>query len=164
MAAGDFKAMLAEIDNDNPGPAFKLFRLLYEDLVNALWAQAFAPDELIGKLLHSSHGKLPGSMAERAKKLDTIFVDASDVEPGDDGTLFGHYQNKFWRASNSYTHGGSLAIQRELAGYDEESTHGILRTSMTLFFNLIDAMYRLHHRKPNDVLSGIAQTYFSEKW
>lgn len=164
MAAGDFKAMLTEVESDNPGPAFKLFRLLYEDVVNALWTQAFAPDELVGKLLHSSHGKLPGSMAERAKKLDTIFVNPSDVEPDDDGTLFVHFQNKFWKISNSYTHGGSLAIQRELAGYDEELTHGMLLSSMTLFLTLMDAMYRLHHGNANDALGRIAQTYFVEKW
>jgi Family of unknown function (DUF6988) len=164
MAAGDFKAILTEIDNDNPGPAFKLFRLLYEDVVNALWAQAFATAELIGKLLHTDHGQLPGSMAERAEKLDTIFVAPSDVATDDDDTLFVHLQSKFWKTANSFTHGGSLAINRELAGYDEESTYQMLRSSMTLFLILIDAMYRLHYCKPNDVLSGIAQTYFAEKW
>ena len=162
MAVGDFKAILTEIGNDNPGPAFKLFRLLYEDVVNALWAQAFAKDELIAKLLHTDHGQLPGSMAERAEKLDTIFVAPSDVEPDD--TLFVDLQSKFWKTANSFTHGGSLAINRELAGYDEESTYEMLRSSTTLFVMIMDAMYRLHHNKPNDVLSGIAQTYFAEQW
>ena len=164
MCVGDFKAILTEIDTGNPGPAFKLFRLLYEDVVNTLWAQAFANDELIAKLLHSHHGQLPGYMAERAEKLDTIFVPPSGAEKDDDDTLFVHFQNKFWKMANSYTHGGSLAINRELTGYDEESTHGILRSSMTLFIVLIDGMYRLHHGKANDVLSGIAESYFSEEW
>jgi hypothetical protein len=31
MAAGDFKAILTEIGNNNQGPALKLFRFLYED-------------------------------------------------------------------------------------------------------------------------------------
>jgi len=57
-----------------------------------------------------------------------------------------------------------LAINRELAGYDEESTYEMLRSSTTLFVMIMDAMYRLHHNKPNDVLSGIAQTYFAEQW
>ena len=34
MAAGDFKAILTEIGNDNNGPALKLFRFLYEDVIN----------------------------------------------------------------------------------------------------------------------------------
>jgi hypothetical protein len=164
MSVGDFNAILTEIDTDNPGPAFKLFRLFYEDVVNTLWAQAFAKDELIAKLLQSHHGQLPGSMAERAEQLDTIFVAPSGAEKDDDGTLFVHFQKKFWKTANSYTHGGSLAINRELSGYDEESTYGILRSSMTLFIVLIDGIYRLHHGKANDVLSAIAQTYFSEKW
>jgi hypothetical protein len=29
---------------------FKLFRLLYEDVINALWVQAFAPPGVIKKL------------------------------------------------------------------------------------------------------------------
>ena len=83
MAAGDFKGIISEIGDDNPGPAFKLFRLLYEDVVNGLWAQAFATDDLIAKLLHSDHGQLPGHMAERAEKLDTILVPPPDVDPAD---------------------------------------------------------------------------------
>jgi DNA processing protein len=164
MAVGDFKAILTEISNNNPGPAFKLFRLLYEDVVNGLWAQAFAKDELIDKLLHGTDGQLPGHMADRAKELDAIFVDPSDGEPDDDGTLFVHFQTKFWKTANSYTHGGSMAINRELAGYDEKSIHESLRSSTTLFIMFIDAMYRLHYKKPNDALTTIAQTYFAENW
>ena len=162
MAAGDFKGIISEIGSDNPGPAFKLFRLLYEDVVNGLWAQAFAPDDLIADLLHTDHGQLPGAMAERAAKLDTMFVPPPTA--GDDDKLFVDLQSKFWKVACSYTHGGSMAINRELAGYDEESTYEILRSSTTIFVLFIDAMYRLHHQKPNDVLSGIAQTYFAEKW
>jgi DNA processing protein len=164
MAVGDFNAILTEIGNDNPGPAFKLFRLLYEDVVNGLWAQAFAKDELIHKLLHGTDGQLPGHMADRAKELDTIFVDPSILEPDDDGTLFVHFQSKFWKTANSYTHGGSMAINRELAGYDDKSIYESLRSSTTLFIMFIDAMYSLHYQKPNDALTVIAQTYFAEKW
>jgi hypothetical protein len=164
MAVGDFKAILTEIDNNNPGPAFKLFRLLYEGVVNALWTQVFATDEVIGKLLRTGHGRLPGSMAERAEKLDTIFVAPSDVETDDEVTLFVYFQNKFWKGANSFTHGGSLAIKRELDGHDEKSTYEVLRSSTTLFVVLIDAMYRLHYGTPSDVLSGIKQKYFAEKW
>jgi DNA processing protein len=164
MAVGDFNAILTEIGNDNLGPAFKLFRLLYEDVVNGLWAQAFAKDELIEKLLHGTDGQLPGPIADRAKELDTIFVDPSNLEPDDDGTLFVHFQSKFWKTANSYTHGGSMAINRELAGYDDESIYESLRSSTTLFIMFIDAMYRLHYQKPNDALTVIAQTYFAEKW
>jgi hypothetical protein len=164
MAVGDLKAILTEIGNDNHGPSFKLFRLLYEDVVNALWLQAFAKDKLIAKLLHSDHGQLPGHIAGRAKELDTIFVAPSTVEPEDDDTLFAHFQSNFWKPANSFTHGGSLAINRELAGYDEGSTHEILRSSTTLFIVLMDAMYRLHYKKPNAVLSGIAENYFAEQW
>jgi hypothetical protein len=164
MAVGDFNGILTEIGNDNPGPAFKLFRLLYEDVVNGLWAQAFAKDELIDKLLHGTDGQLPGHMADRAKELDTIFVNASDLEPDDNGTLFAHFQSKFWKTANSYTHGGSMAINRELAGYDDKSIYESLRSSTTLFIMFIDAIYRLHYKKPNASLTVIAQTYFAEKW
>jgi DNA processing protein len=164
MAVGDFNAILTEIGNDNPGPAFKLFRLLYEDVVNGLWAQAFAQDELIDKLLHGTDGQLPGHMAERAKELDTIFVDLSNLEPDDDRTLFVHFQSQFWKTANSYTHGGSMAINRELAGFDDKSIYESLRSSTTLFIMFIDAMYRLHYKKPNESLTVIAQTYFAEKW
>jgi hypothetical protein len=162
MAVGDFNAILTEIGNENRGPAFKLFRLLYEDVVNGLWAQAFARDKLITALLHTKHGQLAGTMAQRAKKLDTVFVAPSKAGPKD--RLFADLQGKFWKTANSFTHGGSFAINRELAGYDEGSTYQILRSSTTLLVLFIDAMYRLHYKKPNDVLSGIAQAYFAEKW
>lgn len=71
MAAGDFQAILSEISNDNRGPAFKLFRILYEDVVNSLWVQAFAKPNIVKKLLHTKKGQVLGSMEERAAKLDT---------------------------------------------------------------------------------------------
>ncbi len=117
MAYGDFKAILTEMGNENPGPAFKMFRFLYEDVVNGLWVQAFATDEGIADLLHTD-GQVPGTMAARAAKLDTIFVPPPTLEPGE--TLFVDLQAKLWKAACSYAHGGSLAINRELAGYDEE--------------------------------------------
>jgi hypothetical protein len=86
------------------------------------------------------------------------------VFPIDQDTLFADLQGKFWKTANSFTHGGSLAINRELAGYDEGSIYEILRSTTTLFLLSVDAMYRLHHKKPNDALSNIAQTYFVEKW
>ena len=162
MAVGDFKAILTEISNENPGPAFKLFRLLYEDLVNALWTQAFAKDKLIAQLLDRKDGQLPGTMAERAAKLDTVFVLPSGVD--DDDKLFVDLQSRFWKGANSYTHGGSLAINRELAGYEEESIYAVLRSSTSVFLLMMDAMYRLHYQKPNDVLWGIIQAYFAEPW
>jgi len=124
--------------------------------------QAFASDDVVGKLLHSTDGQLPGTMAERAKALDTLFVPPPTVQPEE--SLFVDLQSTFWKAACSYTHGGSLAINRELAGYDEESTYQMLRSSTTLFVLLMDAMYKLHHKKTNDVLWGIAQTYLAEKW
>ena len=162
MAAGDFAAIIEAIEGGNRGPAFKLFRLLYEDIVNGLWAQAFAPDNLIANLLHTSHGQLPGTMAERAATLDTIFVPPSTSV--DEDKLFVDLQSKFWKTANSYTHGGSMAINRELAGYDDESTYEILRSSTSIFLLFIDAMYKLHHGKPNDALTGLIQTYFAEEW
>jgi hypothetical protein len=45
-----------------------------------------------------------------------------------------------------------LAINGELAGYDEQSTYEMLRNSTTLFVLLMDAMYKFHHGKKNDVL------------
>jgi hypothetical protein len=162
MAAGDFRGIISEIGSGNPGPAFKLFRLLYEDVVNGLWAQAFASDDLIAELLHTDHGQLPGKMWQRAEKLDTIFVPPPTA--GNEDKLFGDLQGKFWKTANSYTHGGSMAINRELAGYDEESKYEILRSGTTIFILFIDAMYRLHHHKQNDGLSGIAATYFAEEW
>jgi len=165
MAVSDFKAILTEISDDNPGPAFKVFRLLYEDVVNGLWTQQFGSDDLIDKLLNGDSGQPPGPIADRAAKLDTVFVDPADVAAGGkEGTLFVHFQNKFWNTANSYTHGGSMAIQMELGGYGEELQHGMLRSGMTLFIVIADAMYRLHHKKPNDVLTGIANTYFAEEW
>jgi len=162
MAAGDLKGIISEIRDGNPTPAFKLFRLLYEDVVNGLWVQAFAPDEVVHELLRTDHGQVSGKMTERAARLDTVFVPPPTA--GDEDRLFIDLQGKFWRVACSFTHGGSMAINRELAGYDEESTYEILRSSTTIFVMLIDAMYRLHHGKPNDVLTGIAQTYFAEKW
>jgi hypothetical protein len=162
MAAGDFNGIISEIGNGNPGPAFKLFRLLYEDVVNGLWVQAFAPDDVIAKLLHTDHGQVSGTMAARAEKLDGVFLPPPTA--GDDDKLFVDLQSMFWKAACSYTHGGSLAINREIAGYDEESTYEILRSSTTIFVMLMDAMYRLHHDKPNNVLMCIADTYFAEKW
>ena len=162
MENGDYGAILSLVAAENPGAAFKLFRLLYEDVVNALWVQAFAPSGVVKKLLHGKKGQVPGTMAERAAKLDTIFAPPPIVQPEE--SLFVDLQSKFWRAACSYTHGGSLAINRELAGYDELSTYQMLRSSTTLFVLLMDAMYKLHHKKTNDVLWGIAQTYFAEKW
>jgi hypothetical protein len=162
MAAGDLKGIISEIRDGNPTPAFKLFRLIYEDVVNGLWVQAFAPDEVAHELLHTDHGQVSGTMAERTARLDTVFV--PPLTAGDEDRLFVDLQGKFWKVACSFTHGGSMAINRELAGYDEESTYEILRSSTTIFVMLIDAMYRLHHGKPNDVLTGIAQTHFAEKW
>ncbi len=162
MAAGDFKGIIAEIASDNPGPSFKLFRLLYEDVVNGVWAQAFGSDEMIAKLLHGKDGQLPGHMAERTAKLDTIFVPPPTVD--DEDQLFIDLQSKFWKTANSYTHGGSMAINRALGGYGEEDMFEILRSSTSIFILFIDAMYRLHHGKPNDVLTAIGNTYFAEKW
>jgi hypothetical protein len=165
MAVSDFKAILTEVSNDNPGPAFKTFRLLYEDVVNGLWTQQFGSDDLIDKLLNADNGELPGSIANRAAKLDTVFVDPADVAAGgEEGTLFVHFQKKFWKSANSYTHGGSMAIQMELSGYGEELQYAMLRSSMTLFLVIADAMFRLHHKKQNDALTEIANTYFAEKW
>lgn len=162
MAAGDFKGIISEIGTGNPGPAFKLFRLLYEDVVNGLWAQAFASDDIIAALLHTDQGQLPGKMWERAAKLDTVFVPPPTAR--DEDKLFVDLQGKFWKTANSYTHGGSMAINRELAGYGEDDIFEVLRSSTTIFILFVDAMYRLHHNKPNDVLSGIAATYFAETW
>jgi len=162
MVVGDYSAILSLVEAENPGAAFKLFRLLYEDVINALWVQAFAKPSVVKKLLHGKHGQVPGTMATRTKKLDTIFVPPSNVKPEE--TLFVDLQSKFWKAACSYTHGGSLAINRELAGYDDESTYQMLRSSTTLFVLLMDAMYKLHYGKKNDVLWNTAQTYFAEKW
>jgi hypothetical protein len=124
--------------------------------------QAFAKDNLIKKLLHGKDGKVPGHMADRTKDLDTIFVPPPTVQPKE--TLFVDMQSKIWTAACSHAHGGSLAINRELAGHDEQSLYQMLRTSTTLFIMLMDAMYKLHHRKQNDILWGIAQNYFADKW
>ena len=72
MVVGDYGAILTLVEAENPGAAFKLFRLLYEDVINALWVQAFAPPGVIKKLLKGKKGQVPGTMAERAAKLDTI--------------------------------------------------------------------------------------------
>ncbi|MGA7795853.1 MAG: hypothetical protein WCA19_22705 [Candidatus Acidiferrales bacterium] len=163
MAAGDFKAILTEIGNDNNGPALKLFRFLYEDVINALWIQSFATDELIKELLHGQNGQVPGYMKDRAKELDTIFTPPPTVQPKE--TLFVDIQGQLWKAACSYAHGGSLAINRELAGHDEESLYEVLRTSTNLFILLMNGMYELHHNhKPNDVLRGLANSFFAEKW
>jgi len=162
MVNGDYSAILSLVEAENPGAAFKLFRLLYEDVINALWVQAFAKPGVIKKLLHTKKGEVPRSMAQRAAKLDTIFVPPKTIVPEE--SLFVDLQSKFWKAACSYTHGGSLAINRELAGYDELSTYQMLRSSTTLFVLLMDAMYKLHHGKKNDVLWDTAQTYFAEKW
>jgi hypothetical protein len=102
-------------------------------------------------------------MSDRAKELDTIFTPPPTVQPKE--TLFVDIQGKLWKAACSYAHGGSLAINRELAGYDDDSLYEVLRTSTTLFVMLMNGMYELHHdHKQNDDLRGIAQTYFAEKW
>ncbi len=162
MAENDFRGIISEILRDNHAPAFKLFRLLYEDVINGLWAQAFASDDTINKLLHADDGELPGKMWERAAKLDTIFVPPPIA--GEEDTLFVDLQGKFWKVMNSYTHGGSMAINRAIAGYDEGSIHELLRSSTSIFILLIDAMYRLHHKKPNDALTAISDKYFAETW
>ena len=69
---GDYGAILTLVDAENPGAAFKLFRLLYEDVINALWVQAFAKPSVVKKLLHGKSGKVPDTMATRTEKLDTI--------------------------------------------------------------------------------------------
>ena len=154
---------LTEVDNENNTPALKLFRFLYEDVINGLWVQAFAKDDLIKELLHGKNGKLPGYMADRAKELDKIFAPPPTVQPAE--TLFVDIQGKLWTAACSYAHGGSLAINRELAGHDEQSLYEMLRTSTTLFVMVMNGMYELHHdSKQNPVLRGIAQNYFDEKW
>jgi hypothetical protein len=162
MAESDFRGIISEIRNDNPAPSFKLFRLLYEDVINGLWTQAFAPDDVIKGLLHSDDGKLPGKMKERAAQLDTIFVPPPSA--GQQDTLFVDLQGKFWTVMNSYTHGGSMAINRALAGYEEGDVYELLRSATSIFILLIDAMYRIHHKKPNDVLAAISDRYFAESW
>jgi hypothetical protein len=37
MVVGDYGAILTLVEGENSGAAFKLFRLLYEDVINALW-------------------------------------------------------------------------------------------------------------------------------
>ena len=61
MAESDFRGIISEIRNGNQAPSFKLFRLLYEDVINGLWAQTFASDDVIKDLLHSADGRLPGA-------------------------------------------------------------------------------------------------------
>lgn len=163
MAAGDFQAILTEVGAGNNGPSLKLFRFLYEDTVNALWIQAFAKDELVTELLHRDTGQVPGYMSDRVKDLDKIFTPPPTVPTK--VSLFVDIQGKLWRAACSYAHGGSLAINRELAGYDDQTLFEILRTSTTLFIMLMNGMYELHHNsQQNPILRGIAQTYFAEKW
>jgi hypothetical protein len=162
MAACDFQGIISEIRNDNPAPSFKLFRLLYEDVINGLWAQAFATNDTIHELLHTDDGKLPGTMKQRTEKLDTIFVPPPTA--GQQDTLFVDLQGKFWAVMNSYTHGGSFAINRAILGYQEGVIFELLRSSTTIFILLVDAMYRLHHSKPNDALTAISDTYFAESW
>jgi len=82
MVNGDYGAILTLVAAENPGAAFKLFRLLYEDVINALWVQAFAPTRVIKKLLQGKKGQVPGTMTERAAKLDTIFVPPADRRAG----------------------------------------------------------------------------------
>lgn len=60
---------------------------------------------------------------------------------------------------NSYTY---LSVAHELKWITP--TVKDIRTSTTLFVMLMDAMYKLHHRKRNDILWGIAQNYFADKW
>jgi hypothetical protein len=162
MAESDFRGIISEIRNGNQAPSFKLFRLLYEDVINGLWAQAFASDGVIKELLHADDGKLPGKMKERAAHLDTIFVPPPAA--GQQDTLFVDLQGKFWTVMNSYTHGGSMAINRALAGYQEGDVYELLRSSTSIFILLIDAMYRLHHNKSNDALTAISDKYFAEGW
>jgi hypothetical protein len=162
MAESDFRGIISGIRNGNRAPSFKLFRLLYEDAINGLWAQAFASDDVIEKLLHADDGELPGKMKERAAQLDKIFVPPPAA--GEQDTLFVDLQGRFWRVMNSYTHGGSMAINRALAGYQEGDVYELLRSSTSIFILLIDAMYRLHHNKPNDVLAAIWDEYFAESW
>lgn len=162
MAESDFRGIISEIRNGNQAASFKLFRLLYEDVINGLWAQAFASDDVIKELLHADDGKLPGKMKERAAQLDTIFVPPPAA--GQQDTLFVDLQGKFWTVMNSYTHGGSMAINRALAGYQEGDVYELLRSSTSIFILLIDAMYRLHHNKPNDALTAISDKYFAESW
>lgn len=162
MAESDFRGIISEIRNGNQAPSFKLFRLLYEDVINGLWAQAFASDDVTKGLLHADDGKLPGKMKERAAQLDTIFVPPPAA--GQQDTLFVDLQGKFWTVMNSYTHGGSMAINRALAGYQEGDVYELLRSSTSIFILLIDAMYGLHHNKPNDALTAISDKYFAESW
>ena len=162
MAENDFRGIISEVRNANHSPAFKLFRLLYEDVINGLWAQAFATNDTIHDLLHTDDGKLPGKMKERAAELDTIFV--PPPEAGNQDTLFVDLQSKFWAVMNSYTHGGSMAINRAIVGYQEGDIYELLRSSTSIFILLVDAMYRLHHGKPNDALTAIGETYFAESW
>jgi hypothetical protein len=68
------------------------------------WVQAFAPDEVGHELLHTDHGQVSGTMAERAARLDTVFVPPPTA--GDDDKLFVDLQSKFWKVACSFTHGG----------------------------------------------------------
>ena len=162
MAESDFRGIILEIRDGNPAPAFKLFRLLYEDVINGLCSQAFASDDTINKLLHTDDGELPGKIWTRAAKLDTIFVPPPTA--GEEDKLFVDLQSKFWKVMNSYTHGGSMAINRAIVGYDDGSIYELLRSSTSIFILVIDAMYRLHHKKPNDVLTAISKKYLAENW
>ena len=57
-----------------------------------------------------------------------------------------------------------MAINRALAGYQEGDVYELLRCSTSIFILLIDAMYRLHHKRPNDTLTAISDKYFAESW
>ena len=69
--------------------------------------------------------KLAYKMKERAAQLDTIFVPPPAA--GQQDMLFVDLQGKFWTVMNSYTHGGSMAINRALAGYQEGDVYELLR-------------------------------------
>jgi hypothetical protein len=161
MVVSDFDGIVLEISHGNRAAAFRIFRALYEDVVNALWVQEFAPEPLVNELLHGKGVELPGTMPKRAAKLDTVFVDPAD--PGSKALFIG-IQTKLWKPACDYAHGGSLAINRALVGYDDEATYQVLRTSTTLLMLLVDAIYKLLHKKRNDTVWNIAQTYFAEKW
>jgi hypothetical protein len=77
MAASDFMGIISEIASNNPTPAFKLFRLLYEDVVNGLWAQAFGSDDLIAELLHGTDGQFAGTHGTAGRETGYDFRSSS---------------------------------------------------------------------------------------
>lgn len=138
--------------------ATKLHRSLFEAMSDGLWTYLFANDVLVERLLNENDVHLPRSEEQIVTDLDGVFR-APDAE-GE--SIFLDMRQRGWSGMCGFTHNGSLAINRILAGYDEDGPVPVLQTSTTLLLLFGNALRASILKAGCPKSRALLEKYFAE--